>query len=94
MLRLRGIVDRALKRLFERQYELIRCKAGYDLLFISNSTALPTDKLSAVKRRDSVASLLKKGSSWIITASGGVQIDAWDLASQTHVGSELEAVKP
>jgi hypothetical protein len=90
---LKNVMDLAVVGALMRKEDLAR-KSGYDLPLLLNSTELPTDQLQAVKQTDTVASLTKKDSSWVISASGGVQIDSWGLASRTEPGSALKTVKP
>ncbi len=51
-------------------------KAGYSMPLLLNSKELPNETYQAVKHTDSVASLMQKGTNWVISASGGVQIDS------------------
>ena len=59
--------------------------------------ALPTatkggpdvSSLEAVKRTDSVVSMIPKGSQWIISASGGVQIDSWNAARKQEKSPQV-----
>jgi len=90
---LKNVMDLAVVGALIKKEGLAR-KAGYELPLLLNSTELPTETLAAVKQTDSVASMLKKGTSWIISASGGVQIDAWSLASKQEIGSDLKTLKP
>jgi hypothetical protein len=39
------------------------------------------------------SSVMKKGRSFILTASGGVQIDSWHFASQSEVSDSLQEVR-
>ncbi|MCE9605576.1 MAG: DUF1598 domain-containing protein [Planctomycetia bacterium] len=90
---LKNVMDLAVVGALIHKEELAR-KAGYSFPLLLNSTELPTDKLPEVKQTDSVASMLKKGTNWIISASGGVQINAWALASEKQTGPELDSLRP
>jgi len=57
-------------------------KAGVSLPLLLDARQLPHDQFEAVKRTDSVVSMTQKGSQWIISASGGVQIDSWSIADK------------
>jgi len=57
-------------------------KAGRPLPLLLDARQLPHDQFEAVKRTDSVVSMTQKGSQWIISASGGVQIDSWSIADK------------
>jgi hypothetical protein len=50
--------------------------------------------LQAVKQTDSVASLLKKGSNWIISASGGVEIRPWSMLADFETDDQVAKAKP
>jgi len=90
---LKSVMDLSVVGALIKKEDLAR-KAGYDLPLLLNSTEMPTEKLAAVKQTDSVASLTKKNSSWVISASGGVQIDSWGLASAQQPSKELASTKP
>ncbi len=68
-------------------------KSGYSLPLLLNSQQLPNETYQAVKHTDSVASLLRKGSNWVISASGGVQIDSWKLASRLQTEPKLAELR-
>jgi hypothetical protein len=42
----------------------------------------------------SQASLLKKGSGWVISVSGGVQIFPWQVADHTEIAADVAAARP
>ena len=64
-------------------------KAGHSLPLLLDSKQLPHDELEAVQRTDSVVSMIQKGSQWIISASGGVQIDSWAAARKQETSPEV-----
>ncbi|MGC3968381.1 MAG: DUF1598 domain-containing protein [Pirellulales bacterium] len=68
-------------------------KAGYSMPLLLNSQELPNQVYQAVKHTDSVASLMQKGSNWVISASGGVQIDSWKLAGQKQTEAKLAELR-
>jgi hypothetical protein len=52
-------------------------KAEADLSTLLDSGRLEVDRFPAPQQVDSQASMLQKGSKWIISASGGVKISPW-----------------
>ncbi|MBA4018241.1 MAG: hypothetical protein C0483_13810, partial [Pirellula sp.] len=58
-----------------------------------NSQQLPNETYQAVKHTDSVASLMQKGANWVISASGGVQIDSWKLAANQQTEPKLAELR-
>jgi len=68
-------------------------KSGYSLPLLLNSQQLPNETYQAVKHTDSVASLVQKGSNWVISASGGVQIDSWKLAADKQTEPKLAELR-
>ena len=69
-------------------------KAGYSMPLLMNAKDLPNDELEAVKKTDSVASLLKKGNNWVISASGGVQIQPFAVVAKTEMNDSVAKAKP
>lgn len=74
--------------------EDLAARAGFAMPLLLDVKALPTDELEAVKKTDSVASLLKKGSNWIISASGGVQIQPYAPLQKLQLDPKLAQTKP
>ena len=74
--------------------EDLPARAGYNMPLLMDAKALPTDELEEVKKTDSVASLLKKGNNWIISASGGVQIQPFAVLENRTVDPKLAQAKP
>jgi hypothetical protein len=58
-------------------------KAGHSFPLLLNPTDLAVDDFPAPRQVSSKVSALKKGSNWIITASGGVEINSWAVAEKT-----------
>jgi len=68
-------------------------RAGCELpLLTSQDGALMLEKMNAPKAVATQCSFTKSGRSWILTASGGVQIDSWQIASRTESAPELKKV--
>jgi hypothetical protein len=42
---------------------------------------------------NTISSATKKGRSWVITASGGVQIESWQVASEAAVDESMKAIR-
>jgi hypothetical protein len=57
-------------------------KAGNSLPTLMESPELRPDLFFAPKQVDSMASVLKKGRGWIISVSGGVMINSWNIADK------------
>jgi hypothetical protein len=64
--------------------EALAEKAGLSLAALLNSTDLKTAEFAPPKTVDSKASVLKKKHNWIISASGGVLVNAWEIAGNTR----------
>ena len=57
-------------------------KAGYSMPLLLDPAEVEIEKYFAPKQVDSKASLLKRGSNWVISASGGVQVNSWNVADK------------
>jgi hypothetical protein len=68
-------------------------KAGYSMSTLLESPAVKPDVLSAPKQVESKASVLKKGKSWVISASGGVAINSWALADKPKPSDAVAPVR-
>jgi hypothetical protein len=73
--------------------ENLAAKAGFSMPLLLNSKDLPNDQLNKVEKTDSIVSMTQKGSNWVISASGGVQIDAWGFASKQETDAKIDAVR-
>jgi len=70
--------------------EGLKDAAGFSApLLTSPSSELAPGKWHSPKTVDTQCSFLKSGRSYIITASGGVDIDSWKVASNSQVSNEL-----
>jgi len=45
------------------------------------------------KMVDSRASLVRKGRDWIISLSGGIQVDSWSVLEHTETGEKLPKLR-
>ncbi len=66
-------------------------RAGHSFSLLMDESQLPTEQFHAPTQVPSKASVVRKGSTWVISASGGVQIDAWSLAEKAEAN---DAVAP
>ena len=64
-------------------------RAEADLSTLLDSGRLEVDHFSPPQQVDSQASMLQKGSNWIISASGGVKISPWAAAEKTEESEAL-----
>ncbi len=64
-------------------------RANYSMSVLLHDDQLPTEKFNTPKQVASQASLLQKGSNWIISASGGVQVFGWEIAGNTEQSTAL-----
>lgn len=75
---LRNCMDMAVvATLITREQLAAKAKHSFSLLY--DASDLPADIFDTPKHTDSKVSSLKKGSNWIITASGGVEIMPWQM---------------
>lgn len=89
---LQNVMDLAIVAALIKQENLAQ-KAGHDLPLLLDAKQLPNDELEAVKRTDSVVSMIPKGGRWIISASGGVQIDSWAAARNRETSPAVAKVR-
>ena len=54
-------------------------RCGHSFPVLLNSNTVPVEHFNIPKQVDSQASVLKKGRNWLISASGGVEINSWLL---------------
>ncbi len=65
-------------------------KCGWSMPLLLNPD-LPVESYNAPRQVDTQASVLQKGSNWIISASGGVQINPWQPLEKTQPSPTLSA---
>jgi hypothetical protein len=68
-------------------------KAGYSMPLLMDSSRVETDQFAPPKQVDTQVSLLKKGNAWLMSASGGVQIDSWGALKHSQQGDAPAAVR-
>ncbi len=62
-------------------------------LITDASSELTIEQWLAPKTVASQCSALKAGSDWIITASGGVQVESWEVAQRTEMNADVEQIR-
>lgn len=68
--------------------------AGCSLPLLTGATSeLGLEKWNAAKKIAPEVSFLRTRNSWIVTASGGVQIESWQVASRSDVDSSVSIVR-
>ncbi|MBI1249782.1 DUF1598 domain-containing protein [bacterium] len=76
------------------QKEQLLTKANLDLdMIVDKSTPVQIDQYSVPSTVPTAFSAMKKGSQWVITASGGVDIDSWEVASHTEKSPEMDKLE-
>lgn len=66
-------------------------RAGHSFSLLRNADRLPSEQFNAPKHVPSKASVMVKRGSWVISASGGVQIESWALLDRAE---PAESVAP
>lgn len=92
---LRNLMDMCvIAALIQREGLLEKAGCSLPLLLSGKSgdTRLMIDSWNPPKKVATQASALKKGRTWIITASGGVQIESWEVASRQEVDKKTKEV--
>ncbi|MGB8853721.1 MAG: DUF1598 domain-containing protein [Pirellulales bacterium] len=64
-------------------------RAGLDLAPLLDATAVPLPKYDVPETVPTVASGLKKGTTWVLSASGGVQFQPWQFAANAQAAADL-----
>ena len=73
--------------------EDLTAKAGYSMPGFLDPGRMDVVEFPAPKQVDSKASVLKKGRKWLISASGGVQINSWAAADNVRQSDALSDVR-
>lgn len=68
-------------------------RAGWEPSLLLDGKSLPAAEFYAARQTDSQASCVKKGSNWIISASGGVEIHSWQIADKVERNGQLDKVR-
>lgn len=90
---LRNLMDLCVIAAIIEKHDL-RNLAGVELpVLYDNGGTLSLENWNAPKSVSPVCSFVRARSGWVITASGGVQIESWQVASQTTNAAELTALR-
>jgi hypothetical protein len=74
--------------------ENLREKASLDMSVLLNDRQIAsTDDYPAPKKAPTVVTADKKGGRWVITASGGVEINSWKVADKIETAKTLAPVR-
>jgi len=68
-------------------------KVDWNMPVLLDGAQLPADQFPAPKHVASRASLMKKGRNWVITASGGVLINSWQVADRVKQGEAPKSAR-
>ncbi len=66
-------------------------RAGLDISLLLDAKKLPMAKHGVPEEIPTVATGVKKGTNWVLSASGGIQFQPWEFATKTHDVPELAA---
>ena len=73
--------------------EDLAAKAGVDMTALLDPTETPVGQFNAPKQVDSKVSAVKKGSNWLISASGGVDINSWAAIDKIDENKKLDPLR-
>ncbi|MFM8292064.1 MAG: DUF1598 domain-containing protein, partial [Planctomycetia bacterium] len=68
-------------------------RAGLDLSALVDPARLPLPRYDVATSVPTVASGLKKGTTWVLSASGGVQFQPWGFAANAVAAADLAATR-
>jgi hypothetical protein len=68
-------------------------KVGYSMPMLTDAAKLPSEQFDAPKHVDSKVSLVQKGRNWLISVSGGVQINSWLMIDKTEKSDKLSPMR-
>lgn len=68
-------------------------RAGHRFTILTDGAELPTDRYNSPKQVPSKATVTEKRGAWLISASGGVQIESWTLADNAEQSESLAPVR-
>lgn len=88
---LRNLMDMSIVGALLQHEDLLgRAGCTFPLLMTDQSDLRPIE-LQVPQTIDTQVSFVKRGRNYIISASGGVQIESWLMASRNEVGDQMEA---
>jgi hypothetical protein len=68
-------------------------RAAQSLTVLTRSEVVKPMQLPPPKQVATQVSILKKGNGWIVSASGGVMIPSWNIASNVQVSDQIAAIR-
>ncbi len=68
-------------------------RAGLDLAVLLDDQKLPVPAYRVATTVPTIATKLRKGNGWVVTASGGVQFQPWAVATESVEATELVAAR-
>ncbi|MBX3412488.1 MAG: DUF1598 domain-containing protein [Pirellulales bacterium] len=89
---LRNVMDLAVVAALVAREDLTT-KAGYSMPLLLDPSDLAAAKYPAPRQVDSVASFVKKGRNYVISVSGGVDINPWAITERSETNDSLDAVR-
>jgi len=89
---LRNCMDLAVVAALLNKYELFE-KAEFNPGLLLNADKIRLAKYDVPKFTPPQISYAPKGRSWIVTLSGGIDIDGWSVASKTKVDTKLSSIR-
>lgn len=89
---LRNCIDLAIVGALLMQEDLPN-KAGLPMALLLDEGQLVIDSYSPPKQVATQASVLKKGRNWLISASGGVQFQPWELIQDSQQSTQLATLR-
>lgn len=90
---LRNVMDVCVVAAVIARENLIQ-RAGADFSLLTNGQSdLTTEQWAAVRTAPTQCNALQIGRSFVITASGGVQVESWQVAENNEVDNAVEAVR-
>lgn len=89
---LENMMDLAIAAAVVKQQNLAG-KAGHSFPLLTAAQSLPTSSAPIPKQVPTQASFVKRGKNYVISASGGVEINSWQMASGATPSAEPAAVR-
>ncbi len=68
-------------------------KAGLDISMLLDEKQLGLDEFDVPRRVATQAAVIKKGRSWIVSASGGVELNVWPLVEKGQVDAKMTLLR-
>ena len=89
---LNGCIDLAIVGTLIAKENLLS-KAELKLTALTDPKEFAVQELNAAKTIATQASFVKKGNNWLISASGGVQIQPWEIVGQARQDDQISSVR-